>query len=228
MRSKTLASYVVMLIAACLIQTPALAKEHDSRIAAMPGDRIPQTTFFLSAPTNGATNQPLELTLGWTVPDGATEYQLQVSESVSFSPLLFEETVPLSTTADQGSFDIKKKEHELKPGATYFWRVFATLTDGSKVEAKKSPFRFQTAGNFFEGVQNRGFKLQKALSGPDTGELAEFSFLNTIGENTVYSSTFALSWQTNTLKGKDIRIQASVEGALASNDSDSEDAWMGR
>jgi len=189
-----------------------------------------QRTFALSAPTDGATNQPLQLTLSWTEADEATQYVVQLSPQPDFLALLINETVPPSATAAQGEFDIKKK-HKLVSGTTYFWRVYAIFPDGSRRLGDGSPFKFKTTADFFRGLTRNGFKLQKALSGPDKGELAEFSFLNTIGEKTVYSANFAFSWQSKKVADighTSIAAQLSVEGALASDDSESEDAWRFR
>jgi hypothetical protein len=182
-----------------------------------------QGSFKLSHPTNGATDQPLELKLTWTEAAGATKYVVELAEEVTFAKLLVNETVQPSTSAGQGEFDIKKK-HKLRPGTTYFWRVTAVFADGS-TKLAESQFKFKTMGDFFGGLKRNGFKLQKALTGPDKGEMADFSFLHTVGESTVYSATFAFSWQSNTINQKPVAIQTSVEGALASDDSESEDAW---
>lgn len=220
-------------VATSSIKTPAAHRRVEAQpLLTASVTRNEQSTFSLSSPSDGATNQPLELKLSWTEAESATQYILQLASESNFSTMLINETVQPTGTqgAAQGEFDIKKK-HKLKPGTTYFWRVYAVLPDGSKQIADRSPSTFKTTANFFGGLTRHGFKLQKALSGPDKGELAELSFLNTIGEKTVYSANFALSWQSKKLADighTSIATQMSVEGALASDDSESEDAWRFR
>ncbi|HXD34363.1 MAG TPA: hypothetical protein VN643_24810 [Pyrinomonadaceae bacterium] len=229
----------LMLVTSCsangrqLISTHQLTTLGDSgnsrphQLLTPQGTATSQAVFSLSSPTDGATNLPLELKLSWTEADGATHYILQLADDSSFSQFIINETVQPSATAAQGEFDIKKK-NKLKTGTTYFWRVYAVFPDQSQRIADRSPSTFRTTAGLFAGLASKGFKLQKALSGPDKGELAEVSFLNTIGQNTVYSTTFALSWQSKRfaeLGNTNVALQASVEGALSSDDSESEDAW---
>lgn len=203
------------------------------------------TTFLLGAPENKATDQSLELTLAWTEPcKPVSKYVVYVSESSSFGALLIplsESEVSPSTSISGGEFSIKKG-HKLRPGTTYFWKVKAVFTDGTEAFAQNGVFRFTTTSNFFGSFAKKGFRLRKALSGPDAGELAEFSFLNTIGQKTVYSTTFAFSWQSinrQRARAQDgdampnnrhtfVEWGASVEGSLASDESEAEDAWRFR
>src|SRR5882724_12675211 len=134
----------------------------------------------------------------------------------------------VKATPVEGSFEIKKKEFKLESATEYYWRVYAILPDGSQVLANPERSSFKTTANFFDQLHKQGFRLQKALTGPDKGELAEFSFLDTIGQKKVYSSTFAFSWSPNKQPGPGHTVilpQVSVEGSLASDDSKSEDAW---
>lgn len=71
--------------------------------------------------------------------------------------------------------------------------------------------------------------LRRDIEGPDAEEAASFSFLNTVGEGTVFSADFALradygSRGFNPAKGTVL----SVEGHLSSADSESQDVWRFR
>ena len=85
--------------------------------------------------------------------------------------------------------------------------------------------------NLFKRLQDAGFKLQRALSGKDAGEAAAFSFLSTLGDKTVFTADFALSWcpPTRFEAGPfDLSFLTSVEGRLTSAESESENAWRFR
>jgi hypothetical protein len=188
----------------------------------------PQVSFSLSHPRDGATDMPLELSLSWKKAAGATEYLLQLSRNKDFEELIIDTKVSPSTTSSNESFEIKKKEFKLETGTKYYWRVFAIMPAGPEIPANENPISFTTTANFFDSLANHGFTLQKALAGPDKGELAEFSFLDNIGKKTVYSTNFALSWRPTSILNAghtNVRLQTSVEGSLSSDDSESEDAW---
>jgi len=189
------------------------------------------TDFCLGSPTHKATDLPLELILGWTEPTKSVQkYLVQLSDDPLFTTLLLNESVDPDPNLSGGEFTVKKK-HGLKPGRTYYWRVRADFAGEPGVWAQNGVYFFTTGNNIFEALSSKGFKLQKALTGPDKGELAEFSFLNTIGEKSVYSTTFALSWQPKrslNVGRTNIRPGWSVEGRLASDESEAEDAWRFR
>ena len=197
--------------------------------------------FCLGAPTHKATDQPLELVLGWGEPLGQTKipvknplqkYHLQVSGDESFTTFIVDVDVAPSQDAAGGDFTLKKK-HKLIPGHTYYWRVRADFADGTSSWAQNGVYYFTTGLNIFKALSAKGFHLQKALAGPEAGELAQFGFLNTIGEKTVFSSKFALRWaperERDSDPGRTDKAWGwSVEGALASDESEAEDAWRFR
>jgi hypothetical protein len=86
--------------------------------------------------------------------------------------------------------------------------------------------------NFFKRLDEAGFTLQRALSGPDKGEAAAFSFLSTLGDKTVFAADFALSWHPPREPLKvgpfDLTFLTSVEGKFTSAESESENAWRFR
>lgn len=90
----------------------------------------------------------------------------------------------------------------------------------------------ESSKNLFERLHDAGFTLKRALSGPDKGEAAAFSFLSTLGDNTVFTADFALSWHPT--RGSfnvgpfDLSFLTSVEGKLTSDESEAEDAWRFR
>jgi hypothetical protein len=80
----------------------------------------------------------------------------------------------------------------------------------------------------FDKLAHKGFRLQRAITGPDAGQGATASFLTTDGEGTVFATNFALLWNpgdelvsTDTMTAA---FSASVEGALSSDDSKAENA----
>lgn len=214
---------------------PVRAPQTQPPLTHGPCVRTAPTDFCLGAPTHRATDRPLELTLAWTQPQQAVEkYVVEISEDPMFATLLInppQNTVAPDPNVFGGEFSVKKS-HGLKNGRTYYWRVRADFTDGTSAWARNGVFTFTTTNNIFEALSSKGFKLQKALTGPDKGELAEFAFLNTIGEKSVYTATFALSWQppqrSFTFGNTNVRPSFSVEGALASDESEAEDAWRFR
>lgn len=101
------------------------------------------------------------------------------------------------------------------------------LSYGSATAQSQEPSK-----NFFIPLQAAGFTLQRALSGPDKGEAAAFSFLSTLGDNTVFTADFALSWHPPRESFKVgpfyVSFLTSVEGKLTSAESESENAWRFR
>jgi hypothetical protein len=76
----------------------------------------------LVSPTNGATNQPLSLTLSWGAVTGAATYRIQVATDNSFTNLIVNDPTVTGTT--------KQVDH-LMDGTQYFWRVNATNVGGT-------------------------------------------------------------------------------------------------
>ena len=87
----------------------------------------------------------------------------------------------------------------------------------------------QASSNLFSSLTGAGFTLQRALSGPDKGEAAAFSFLSTLRDGTVFMADFALSWhpprQLFEVGPFDFSFQTSLEGKLTSDESEAENAW---
>lgn len=192
------------------------------------------TDFCLGAPEDRATDVSLQPTLAWTEPrrkvadpDAVREYVVRVSENSTLNPAVITESVPGDGDEE---YSVPEKQ-KLRPNTTYYWTVRAIFKDGTEVDAMNGAYRFTTTLNLFAALSEKGLRLRKALTGPDAGELAEFSFLNTIGEKTVFSTTFALSWQSNRVAefgNTSVQLGTSVEGSLASDESESEDAWRFR
>ncbi len=76
----------------------------------------PPSPPTLLSPPNGATNQPLSLTLSWNASGGATRYHLQVSAESLFTTTVLDDSAITSTSRLVGP---------LAPGRSYFWRVRA-------------------------------------------------------------------------------------------------------
>jgi fibronectin type 3 domain-containing protein len=88
----------------------------------------------LSAPANGATNQPLIQTLSWNASVGASSYGLQVSTDQNFASPIFDQTGITGTS--QGLTGLSN-------GTTYYWRVNATNSGGTS--AYSTAFSFTTS-----------------------------------------------------------------------------------
>ncbi|MDH5662754.1 MAG: hypothetical protein OEY92_07140 [Elusimicrobiota bacterium] len=86
----------------------------------------------------------------------------------------------------------------------------------------------EESDNVFDKLGKAGFSLGRALYGPGMGEAATFSLLKTFGDGSVYSTDFALSWSRKIYDAPDFSksysLQASVEGSLTSDESESMDA----
>jgi hypothetical protein len=76
---------------------------------------------LLAAPTSGAGNQPLALTLNWNTSAGAFSYGVQVSLSSTFGTTIFSQSgATLTSTVVNG----------LANATTYYWRANAADTTG--------------------------------------------------------------------------------------------------
>jgi hypothetical protein len=76
----------------------------------------------LSAPANGAIDQPTAVTLTWMALTNATSYHVQVSSSSSFSLIVAEDSTLTAAT---------KSITGLANGTTYYWRVNAKNAGGA-------------------------------------------------------------------------------------------------
>jgi hypothetical protein len=95
----------------------------------------PSTAPTLSAPANGATDQPLRPTLSWATTSNARDYTIEIATDAAFTSIVQTATVAgTSYTATS-----------LNPTTTYHWRVRANNPCGSG--ANSPSFNFVT-GNF--------------------------------------------------------------------------------
>ena len=76
---------------------------------------------ILSAPTNSATEIPLDGTLEWTPATGADTYQIQVSASIDFSTTVLDQSGITGTTTTLSG---------LSNSITYYWRVLSHNAGG--------------------------------------------------------------------------------------------------
>ncbi len=77
---------------------------------------------MLASPANGSTNIAILPTFSWSTVAGATSYRLQVSTSLNFSPLQFDDSMITTTSYQVGP---------LLNSTTYYWRVNAKNYKGS-------------------------------------------------------------------------------------------------
>ncbi|MBI1803866.1 MAG: T9SS type A sorting domain-containing protein [Ignavibacteriae bacterium] len=78
----------------------------------------------LLAPSNGATNQPVTLTLSWNPSSGAAWYRLQVSTSSSFGILTLDDSTITATS---------RQVSGLANSTTYYWRLNAKNAAGTSL-----------------------------------------------------------------------------------------------
>jgi len=211
--------------------------------------------FKLSRPL-GATQETTDLMLAWTedhpcpfiqCPAKTTTYTIKkFVVEISTSPrrfpnnIRFEKPVFTVEQVSDGSSaqSIKVPKETLKSGQKYYWQVFAEYQPNGSVtdlllladNAKDRPQTFRTETQTFLAFESRGFSLQRAVSGDDAAEGAQFGFLKTFKQKTVYSADFALIFNRNlaNTQRSSAGFQASVQGNLASDESESEDALQFR
>ncbi len=82
---------------------------------------IPSVPTLVS-PANGATNQPLTVTLGWNPASGATSYRLQVSADSLFGSTILDDSTITGTSRLTGT---------LNNSTPYYWRVRAKNIAGT-------------------------------------------------------------------------------------------------
>jgi hypothetical protein len=86
----------------------------------------------LSMPGNGAPNQPVALTLGWSAASGALSYEVQVSTTTDFSTTVLDQSGITGTSQPLTGLSAKM---------TYYWRANAT---GITLSAWSGTWSFQT------------------------------------------------------------------------------------
>jgi hypothetical protein len=96
---------------------------------------VPQPPI-LSAPANGSVDIPVSPTLSWIASAGAATYRLQVSYSVGFGTLIFDDSTVATTSRQIGPLD---------NDTTYYWRVRAKNSSGSGSYSLVWNFRTMTA-----------------------------------------------------------------------------------
>ncbi len=94
-------------------------------------DVVPPPTPVLLAPSDGATNQPLALTLLWSLTSGAATYRVQLSADSTFSTTLVDDSTLIDTSKNVGGFTY------LTP---YYWRVLAKNSAGVSGFSTKRQF----------------------------------------------------------------------------------------
>lgn len=197
-------------------------------------------SFQLSTPGDNLTNEPVQPTLSWTedqnpAPRPVIErYIVEISDESDFGTLVYknEEVKPRPHPL---TVEHTVPEGVLEAGVTYYWRVSAVYSPNpagpaATQLAANAPFSFTTARSIFKRLSDKGFTLQRAVEGPDASKGAEFSFLRTLGKNTVYTADFALihDHRFHQTARMSVGLQTSIEGKLTSDESESEDAWRFR
>jgi uncharacterized delta-60 repeat protein len=96
---------------------------------------VPPASFDLTSPTNAQANVPTSTLFAWTASAGADSYTLEVSTSVTFSPIIFQQLGLTNTSL--------LPPISLLNGTAYYWRVTAINAQGSTL-ATGAPFTFTT------------------------------------------------------------------------------------
>ncbi len=99
-------------LSVCVAMIVALASALQAQVPGAP---------VLISPANGASNQPVELTMEWNTVSGASSYTLQVASSSVFSSYLI----------NQGGIATGTQIVSFAKEAVCFWRVSATGTGGT-------------------------------------------------------------------------------------------------
>lgn len=210
-------------------------------------------SFRLSRPAEGATNEVTELLLAWTedhpcvaadCPTPQTTYRItgyivevaiddlqRPSDKRFLKPVFVKE----GEWDGQSAMSVTVPIETLQSGQRYRWQVLAVYEPqgGSRrllEPATNAVQTFRTQAQTFASFENKGFTLQRAVAGDDATEGAEFGFLKTINGNTVYTADFAFIYDSppKTTERTAFAFRASVQGRLASDDSESEDALQFR
>ena len=200
--------------------------------------------FRLSRPAGGTTNEEPTLKLAWTEdqqttkPYTLTKFVVEISVSdIREANGRFSRPVFVTDVAPEGvsGQDINVPKKILRSGQKYYWQVLAEyVPDGSTdrvlTAASNAPESFKTVAATFDFFESRGLTLQRAVSGDDASEGAQFGFLRTFNKQTVYTADFALIYNKRLppTQRTGFSFQASVQGNLTSDESESEDALQFR
>lgn len=203
--------------------------------------------FLLSRPVQGATNEMTQLELAWTEDQQPNKTYILRSFIVEVALSdrrmengRFPDPVYVTAVAPAGvrGQEIKVPKNKLRSGQKYYWQVLAEYVpqgsaaplQGVAANAVKEPESFKTAAQTFDAFERRHLTLQRAVTGDDAGEGAQFGFLKTFHQKTVYTADFALIYNNLLSSTQRTRtaFQASVQGSLTSAESESEDSLQFR
>lgn len=154
----------------------------------------------LTSPADGATFQPLNITLMWNTAPNALMYRLQVSNKSDFSTVFFDDSTITKTSQDI---------YSLKNGTRYYWRVSSKNSAGSSqfsnacsfVTVMLSPDALQASSFGIKKVKltwgdnsdnEAGFIIERKTTGGfeviDTAAINKTSFIDsTVSMATAYT-----------------------------------------
>ena len=207
-------------------------------------EALPEPDFRLSRPAGGATNEEPTLKLAWTEDQQSnkaytlTKFIVEIAlgdnreANGRFSRPVFVKEVAPSGVSGQ-AFNVPKEI--LRSGQKYHWQVLAEFIPNGSTQpvlkaASNAPESFKTLAQTFDFFERRGLTLQRAVSGDDATEGAQFGFLRTINKKTLYTADFALIYnhRFQSTQRTAFAFQTSVQGNLTSDESESEDALQFR
>ncbi|MBI2298645.1 MAG: fibronectin type III domain-containing protein, partial [Armatimonadetes bacterium] len=92
-----------------------------------------------------------DIAFQWQGQFGATDYVIQISRNVNFTPLVFESSPISNTSAALMNFRYNNTVSgfvELSPNTTYFWRVGARSTQGNQAAPRPFGYVFSRVSTF--------------------------------------------------------------------------------
>ena len=104
------------------------------------GGSTPPAQPTLASPANGATNQPMTVTLSWNASSGASTYRLQVSTNSNFSTTVYDNANLTSTSQSVGP---------LATSTTHYWHVSASNSAGTSAYSSIWSFTTNNGGPLF-------------------------------------------------------------------------------
>lgn len=221
---------------------------------ALPAQQVfTEPAFKLSRPIAGATNEASDLTLAWTEDHPCPNVTCEKSATYTINKFLVEiandktrlpnnrlakPVFSKEVVSDGGSAQsVKVQKDTLRSGQKYYWQVLVeyvssggTLLTKLADNVRENPQYFKTEAQTFDAFERRGFSLQRAVSGDEAAEGAQFGFLKTFKQKSVYTGDFAIVYNRRLKQTQrtGIGFQASTQGNLTSDESESEDAWQFR
>lgn len=179
----------------------------------------------LTSPSNGATNQPLNVTLSWSAANGADKYRLEVNIQSNFAgTVIFDKDTVSQTSLQMGG---------LTDNSIYYWRVSSISSSSGKISDVSDVRSFSTSQQSVNGISpsenSYSNSITPTLSWPTTNGANKYRLeINTDSDfnvNIVLDTT--TSTNSKTIDGIELsyntkyfwRVTASSNGLAKTNTS---------